>query len=422
MKIDTNEMNELTPEELQEERARRRKKAKRKAPSAEEIREARQREKNKRRIKTAAALLVVAVFAVSAYFTRGYWVPQLESVLNRPKETIVNDGEVKKGNFPLGFDEGSVSSIGSTGSYLLCLDKNQLKFYDENGEETGSFSHNYADPVMKSSDKRVLLYDKGGSSLMVVGRKNEMFSKSVKNRLVMAELADNNYVAAVTSDEKYAGILTVYDGNGREIYKWSSSAAVVSVTFDEGGDGCFVTTYSCRNGQLNSVVRYLTFDQAEPKMQSVSLPVLALQAMENDNGEFWVAGDTAFYRLDKDGNIMSSYEYQGHLKDFSLSRGSAAVALSGIKRRSSELLIFDSNSDSAEPDHNVCTTDGEPERVKISGSKIVLLKARSINCYDSYGNLTATAECSSDYIDFVYFGDNVYFCDLREVNKISFTT
>ena len=93
-----------------------------------------------------------------------------------------------------------------------------------------------------------------------------------------------------------------------------------------------------------------------------------------------------------------------------------------MQRRSAELLIFDSDSEEKKPDHTVSTHDGEPERVKISGNKIILLKGNSINCYDSYGNLAATAECRADYSDFVYFGDNVYFCDLREVNKISFTT
>ena len=398
------------------------KKPKRKTPSAADIREARQREKNKKRIKSAAAAVIVAVFAVSAYFTRGHWVPQLEGVLNRPKETIVNDGEVKKGNFPLSFSEGSVSSIGNTGSYLLCLDKNQLKFYNEDGEETNSFSHNYADPVKKESDKRVLIYDKGGNSLMVVGRNSEMFSKSVKNKLIMAELADNNNVAVVTDDDRYAGILTVYDGNGREIFKWSSSANLLSVTFDKSGDGCFVTTYSSKGGTIGSVVRYFTFDSEEAKMTSETLPVLALQAMQNDNNEFWVVGDTAFYRLDENGRVMSRYEYMGTLTDFDLSRSCAALAFGGIQRRSAELMIFDSNSDSDEPDHTVKTQDGSPKRLKICSGKIVLLKDTVIDCYDVNGNLTATAECSSDYSDFVYFGDNVYFRDYREVNKISFTT
>lgn len=244
-------------------------------------------------------MLIVAVFASGAYLTRAKWVPKLESVLYRPKETIVNDGEVKKGNFPLSFDDGSVNSINYTGSYLLCLDKNQLRFYNEDGVEDSAFNHNYADPVMRTSDKRVLLYDKGGSSLMVVGRKNELFTKSVKNRLIMAELAPNDNVAVVTSDEKYSGILTIYDGNGREIYKWSSSAAVLSVTFDDSGDGCFVTTYSTKNGMLGSVVRYLTFDSEKPEMVSDTLPVLALQAMKNDNGDIWVAGDTAILQAER---------------------------------------------------------------------------------------------------------------------------
>lgn len=405
-----------------EEPRRRRRKPEHVAPSPEEIRDARHREKKKRQIRTIAAVLIVAVFAGGAYLMRGKWVPKLESVLYRPKETIVNDGEVKKGNFPLSFDDGAVSSISNTGSYLLCLDKNQLKFYDSDGEESNSFSHNYADPVMRTSDKRVLLYDKGGSSLMVVGRKSEMFTKSVKNRLIMAELAPNDNVAVVTSDEKYAGILTVYDGNGREIYKWSSSSAVLSVTFDESGSGCFVTTYSSKGGMLNSVVRYLVFDSEDPEMVSEPLPVLALQAMKNESGDIWVAGDTAFYRLDSRGKILTTYKYEGMISDFAMSSSCAAVVLEGIRRSSSELLIFDSSTENDQPDKRVKESDGTPERLKISGSKIVLLKENSIDCYDRFGNLDATAECSSDYSDFVYFDDSVYFCDYREVNKISFAT
>lgn len=397
-------------------------KPKKKAPSAAAIREARQREKKKKRIKSAVAVAIVAAFAVSAYFTRNYWVPELEGVLNRPKETIVNDGEVKRGNFPLTFAEGSVSSIGNTGSYLLCLDKNQLKFYDEDGVEAGAFSHNYADPVKRESDKRVLIYDKGGSSLMVVGRSSEMFTKSLKNKLIMAELADNNNVAVVTDDDRYAGVLTVYDGNGREIFKWSSSATILSVTFDKSGDGCFVTTYSSKAGRLGSMVRYFTFDSEEAKMVSETLPVLALQAMQNDNNDFWVVGDTAFYRLDRSGQVISEYDYKSTLEDFALSRSCAALVFKGIQRRSAELMIFDSDSDSDEPDYTKRTQDGSPKRLKISGGKIVLLKDRVIDCYDEHGNLDATAECSSDYSDFVYFGDNVYFRDFREVNKIAFTT
>ncbi|ADU21451.1 DUF5711 family protein [Ruminococcus albus] len=399
-----------------------RRRRRRTAPSAEEIRTARHKEKRKRQIRTVAAVLIVAVFASGAYLTRAKWVPKLESVLYRPKETIVNDGEVKKGNFPLSFDDGSVNSINYTGSYLLCLDKNQLRFYNEDGVEDSAFNHNYADPVMRTSDKRVLLYDKGGSSLMVVGRKNELFTKSVKNRLIMAELAPNDNVAVVTSDEKYSGILTIYDGNGREIYKWSSSAAVLSVTFDDSGDGCFVTTYSTKNGMLGSVVRYLTFDSEKPEMVSDTLPVLALQAMKNDNGDIWVAGDTAFYRLNANGRIVTEYRYEGKIADFALSRSCAAVVIGGMQRRSSELLIFDSSTENDEPDKRVRDTDGESERLKISDSKIVVLKNHCIDCYDKFGNLAATAECSSDYSDFVYFDDNVYFCDYREVNKISFTT
>ena len=51
-----------------------------------------------------------------------------------------------------------------------------------------------------------------------------------------------------------------------------------------------------------------------------------------------------------------------------------------------------------------------------------LLKENSIDAYDKAGNLLATANESSDYIDFAFLNDAVYFLNVRELNKISFKT
>ncbi len=387
-----------------------------------DIRAARRREKNKKRIKSLVIVLVIAIFAAAVYLTRSYWVPKLEGVLDRPRETVVNDGKIQSGNFPLSFSEGSVSSISGIGNYLACLDKNQLKIYNESGEETNSFSHNYADPVLKTALKRMMVYDKGGSSLMVMNRKNEMFSKTVRDRIILAEIADNNNIAVVTEDDKYAAIMYIFDQNGREIFKWSSNARVLSVSFSADGEGCYVTTFSSKSGSLVSVMRYFRFNSSEEIVKSADLPVLALKALENDNGEFWIVGDTAFLRLDEDGNIIMQYDYTAELIDFDLSSGCAALCFDGIQRKSTELIMFSSDSDSSEPDSAIYTDDGDPVSLHIKDSKVILLKNRLVECYDYSGNLLATAELTADYTDFTYFSDNIYFLDYREINKISFTT
>jgi hypothetical protein len=52
----------------------------------------------------------------------------------------------------------------------------------------------------------------------------------------------------------------------------------------------------------------------------------------------------------------------------------------------------------------------------------MLLSDSEIDSYDTTGNLLATAEASSEYVDFTYFNSNVYFLGYREINKIAFNT
>lgn len=394
---------------------------KRRKAKAENIKAARRREKTKKRIKNFAIVGVVGLFAVGVYLTRSKWVPKLEGVLNRPKSTVVNDGTVQKGNFPLTFNEGSVDNIQYTGSYLLCLDTNELRIYNEDGEEENSFNHNYSDPVLKSADKRMLIYDKGGSSLMVVSRTSETYSKTISNKIIMAEIADNNNIAVVTSDEKYAGIIYVYDENGKEIFKWSTPSRIMSVTFSEDGKGIYVTSFTGKDGSIQSVMRYFRFDSEDEYIKTNDLPTLALQAMETENGEYWVVGDTCFIKLDNSGNVVMQYDYPDTLADFSLSKSSAALVFKGVKRKSSQLVIFDSECTNARDAHIVTAEDGSPVRMHTFDSDIILLKGRKVDCYDSHGNLTATADVASDYLDFTCIGNELYFLDYREINKIEFT-
>lgn len=394
---------------------------KRRKAKAEHIKAARRREKNKKRIKNFALVAVVAAFAAGVYLTRSKWVPKLENILNRPKTTVVNDGTVQKGNFPLTFDEGSVDNIQYTGNYLLCLDKNELKIYNEDGEEEGSFNHNYSDPVLKAADKRMLIYDKGGSSLMVVSRTSEVYTKNISNKIIMAEISDSNNIAVVTSDEKYAGILYIYDENGKEIFKWSTPGRIMSVTFSEDGKGVYVTSFVGKEGSLVSVMRYFRFDSKDEYVITGDLPTLALQAMETVNGEYWVVGDTCFIKLDSSGNVVFQYDYPDTLADFSLCKDSAALVFKGVKRKSSQLVIFDSECTNAKDAHIITSQDGSPVRMHTFGSDIILLKGRKADCYDSHGNLTATADVASDYLDFTSIGSNLYFLDYREINKIEFT-
>lgn len=392
------------------------------ASNVTDIRAARKKEKNKKRVKKIVAVGIVAVFGASVFATKDLWVPKLEGILDKPHATIINDGKKESGNFPISFDESSVNVIKLLTDSIVRVDDRHIVFYDEAGEEVTDNSHNFANPVVKTSGKRALVYDNGGKSFEVLNKKGELLSKDIDQSILLAEISPDSSVAVVTQTEKYPAVMTVYDSTGAEIFQWCSSARILSISFTENGSGCYISTFSSKGGTLRSVIHYVSFDSTEELMKSQPLETLAVAVSKNDNGDYWVVGDTCFYKLDSSGQILLQYEYPGELKDYSLSGTTASVVFKGIQRKTGTLAIFRSDSDDDKPSNVVYTQSGLPKKMTAYNKKIILLSEDNIEAYDSSGNLLATAAVSSEYIDFAYLNDSVYFLGLREINKIAFDT
>ena len=387
-----------------------------------DIRAARKKEKSRKRMKKIIILGVVAVFAASVYATKDIWVPKLEGILDRPHDTIINDGKTLEGNFPIEFDENSVNTISYIDNLILRVDDNHIELYDENGNKTTTFSHNYEDPIVRVEGKRMLVYDNGGNNFEVLNKKNQVYEKTVDQQILLAAIAKNSNVAVVTQTEKYASVLTVYDSNGSEIYNWSSNMRVLNVSFTNDGSGCYISTFDSQNGEMQSKIHYISFDSTQEVMQSETLDTLALDVCLNDNDNYWVVGDTKFYKLDNEGKILLEYEYTIELVDYAISDNCAAVVFNGVQRKTGSLAVFSSDSTQSTPDNVLYTDGGYPKKLKISSNKIILLKENEIEAYDDSGNLLATAAVSSEYVDFTFLNENVYFLGYREINKISFAT
>ena len=342
--------------------------------------------------------------------------------MDRPHATIVNDGKKESGNFPLTFDESSVNVIKQLSDGIVRVDDRNITFYDESGNKISDTSHVFANPVVRTSGKRVLVYDNGGKSFRVLNKKGELLAKDIDQSILLAEIAPDSTVAVVTQTEKYPAVLTVYDSSGAEIYQWSSSRRILGVTFDKDGSGCCISTFSGSGGALRSVIYHITFDSTDVQMKSQQLETLAVSVMRNDNGGYWVVGDTCFYKLDSSGKILTQYEYPQQLTDYALTESTASVVFEGIQRKTGTLAIFKSDSDSDSPDSVVYTQSGKPKKLSAENKKVILLGENSIDAYDSSGNLLATAAVSSEYLNFVYLNENIYFLGLREINKIAFNT
>ena len=384
-----------------------------------DIREARKKEKNKKRIKKALIILLVVALGVTAYVTRGKWVYRLEGIFDRKPKVIVNDGEKQKGNFPLSVNKSNSNVLFTLDNNIITADDINIYIYDDNGKKVNTFVHNLTSPVIRGADRRILAFDNGGNELKVYNKTDEIYTKNIEESILYAEICKNGYTAVITETEKYPSSLTVFDNDGDEIYRWSSGQRIMDVSFNDNGNGCYISTFSSNNGLLQSEIHYVKFNSTEEKMKSKKLNTLVIDTFENSNGDIWAVGDDKFYKIDDEGEILLEYEYTDELVSYSLNDNIASVVVDGIGKGSGYIAIFDADSDKAEPIIAKSET-GLPKKIFTYGRKTLVLSDRAVDAFDVRGNCIATVEAAVDYTDFAYLNENVYFLGYNEINKTEF--
>ena len=118
---------------------------------------------------------------------------------------------------------GSPDSIAPFGSGLAICGNGSLTI-----ELPGSYSQmeaemTYADPVMRSSDRYLLIFDRGANRFTVCNTLTQLYTRSISSPISNATIADNGTTAVITAEAGYKSAVTVYNIDNEALYKWSSA-------------------------------------------------------------------------------------------------------------------------------------------------------------------------------------------------------
>ena len=383
-----------------------------------DIRRERKKKKIKRFLRRLAIILLVLAAGAALFFTRSTWIPWFEGILEKAQTITVNDGQLKEGNFPIHVGENSkTAKMLRLGDGLVVADDTYINFYTADGEHKNSIQHLYADPVVKPGDGRVLVYENAGRKLSVMNQKETLFETETDGDIYFAKMASNNSYAVVTSAEGFSSYLTVYDKAGEVIYRWANSSRITSVDFKSSGYGCYITSFKMNGGSMVTNIYSVSFDSEKVEMTSEDIKNTAvIRTVKLSDGDMIAVCDDRVIRLDKDGKIKSEKEYKSDLIDFDSSDEAVSIAVKSISDESkSKLIIIRSDSDEIDID-----IDEKVKSVSVDSKNTYVLGNRTMMLFSPSGKQLATANISSDYVDFVYIDDEVLFLGYREINKIDY--
>ena len=386
-------------------------------PFQTDIRKERRKKKLKQNIKKTVLVCVVLILASVIFFTRGIWSPYVYDILEKTQETIVNDGKLAGGNFPISLGEGSTSStFAECDGDLVVVTDTYIRFFDDSANEINSIQHTQSNPMLSASSDMVLAYDLNGYSFAVMTKKGEVFKKTLDNVIISAKISESNYIAVVTETDKYPSYLTVYNSEGKECFKWANGQRITGIDFISSGDSAIVATFNAEDGMPVTTLNGISFDDSEQLFTSDKIYSIVYGTQKMSDNSIWAVCQDRFLKLSNEGKMQEEYLYKSELISFASNEDNLSLAFESVSEDgTSRLIMVESDAEPVE-----IVIDEKIKAIKTYFSHTFVLSDKTVSAYNARGKSISTANVKNDYVDFVYIDGSIYFLGYRDINKIEF--
>ncbi len=325
--------------------------------------------------KFIAAVLILTVLCLGIHF---FIKEDIAGIIG---DRIASSASTSAG-LPVDMSGTTVLQTFTAGEHIGIMTDAVYYLYAENGKQLLSAQHGFANPIVEASGRRFLIYDQGGNKLMVRMRDKILFEKEFEYKIISADISEDGWLSVVTSAQRYASKLHVFDEDYSEIFTWSSSDEyVVAASAHKGTKTVAAAALSANeSGEIVTTVHLFTTEAAIElgKKEFKGSAVLNLEF--DSKGDVKLVCDNLAVLLDKEAHVLGRYEYD--------TVPAASINLTG---KDGAVIIFDRFTEARTAEAVFLGRDfAEPKKVSISGKYI---------CSDGSENNTAIY-CSGSAIVF----------------------
>ena len=302
--------------------------------------------------------------------------------------------------FPVDMSGMTVKDTFTAGEHIGVMTDAVYFLFAENGKQLLSAQHGFANPVVESAGRRFLIYDQGGNKLMVRMRDKILFEKEFEYKIISADIAEDGTLSVITSAQRYASRLHVFDSSyEEEIFTWSASDEYIicADTDSESKTVAAAALSANASGEMVTTVHVFTTEAAVElaKKEFKGASVLSLEY--DDDGDIKLICDTIAAVLDKDANILGSVRYN-----------STPAGVINVCGKAGAVIIFDRFTEARAADAMFLGENFEEiKTVSISGKYICSdgdLSRSAVYCsgtayiFNSNGECTAKFESEQDAV------------------------
>ena len=363
--------------------------------------------------KLIGAILAVTVLCVGIYFFIE------EDVAGIIGDRIASSSSTGEG-FPVDTSGTNVIKTFAVGENLGVLTDAVYYLYAENGKQLLSAQHSFANPIVEAAGRRFLIYDQGGNRLFIRTRDKILFEKEFEYKIISADLSAEGMLSVVTSAQRYASQLHVFDSDySEEIFTWSSSNEyIVCASANEKAKSVAAAALSANEaGEIVTTVHLFTTEAAVElgKKEFKGASVLSLEY--DSDGDVKIICDTVAATVSKEGKVLGSSGYSSvpaAVMNLPGTDGAALVFDRFTEERATDILFLGENLEEikkvSESGKYICCDRSESNTaVYCSGKAFV---------FNNLGEKTAALADEQDAILIETIGESVFAVTRDQLCKI----
>ncbi len=172
--------------------------------------------------------------------------------------------DVGEGGFPVELPGSAGYTLDKLGDSFYLLTDTYIYTYNGEGALISNIQHGFQNPVSVSNDKRIIVYDKNGKEFNFYSRTGVEYTHTTEDSIVFAEIGNDQRCAVVTTSTRYSNCLYVFNGEGKQIFRWASpDYKIMQAEFSDKDDSIYVSALGSKGGDLLLYLIRFDLDNAE---------------------------------------------------------------------------------------------------------------------------------------------------------------
>lgn len=234
------------------------------------------------------------------------------------------------GSYPVDLSGTGARRLEQVEDYTVVLTESHLTYLNASGAEVSRYGCAYADALLRSEGKYVLVAEQGGHRLQLTTRQKLLGEWSTTHTIHAVSLNAEGQCAVLTDGPQgYWAQLCIYDAEGILRYTRNLNRNAVDVALSPDGSTVSITTIEAVDGSLNTHMEVFSTTASGGALSDyVAEDTLLYRIGYLSNGTLAAVHEQGVVLMDTKSGKVSAYTPDGmHVLGYAISGESVALAL-----------------------------------------------------------------------------------------------